>query len=108
MTLTRTIRIQLAIFTVVALTAILIIAIAYMRLPAVPLGVGHYTVKLQLAESGNLYPTGNVTYRGTEVGQVTAVRLTDTGVEADLSLRSDIAIPSDLDAQVHSQTAIGE
>lgn len=108
MTLTRTIRIQLVIFTVVALIAVLITAIAYMRLPAVLFGIGRYTVKLQLAESGNLYPSSNVTYRGTEVGRVTAVRLTDTGVEADLSLRSDISIPSDLDAQVHSQTAIGE
>jgi len=34
--------------------------------------------------------------------------LTDTGVEAELSLISGIAIPSDLDAQVHSQTAVGE
>jgi phospholipid/cholesterol/gamma-HCH transport system substrate-binding protein len=108
MNLTRTIRIQLAIFTVVALTVISIVALAYMRLPAVLFGVGHYTVKLQLADSGYLYPSGNVTYRGTEVGRVTAVRLTDTGVEADLSLKSDIPIPSNLDAQVHSQTAIGE
>jgi phospholipid/cholesterol/gamma-HCH transport system substrate-binding protein len=108
MNLTRTIKIQLAIFTVVALAAISIIAFAYMRLPAYLFGIGHYKVTLQLADSGNLYPTSNVTYRGTEVGQVTAVRLTDTGVEADLSLQSDIPIPSDLDAQVHSQSAIGE
>jgi phospholipid/cholesterol/gamma-HCH transport system substrate-binding protein len=108
MNLTKTIKIQLAIFAVVALTVISIVALAYMRLPAVLFGVGHYTVKLQLADSGYLYPSGNVTYRGTEVGRVTAVRLTDTGVEADLSLKSDISIPSDLDAQVHSQTAIGE
>jgi len=108
MHLTRTIRIQLAIFTVVALTTILLVSLAYMRLPAVLFGVGRYTVKLQLAQSGYLYPSSNVTYRGTEVGTVTAVRLTDSGVEADLSLNSDIPIPSDLDAQVHSQTAIGE
>ena len=108
MNLTRTIKIQLAIFAVVALTTVLIVALAYMQLPVMLFGVGHYTVKLQLAESGYLYPSSNVTYRGTEVGRVTAVRLTDTGVEADLSLKSDTPIPSDLDAQVHSQTAIGE
>jgi phospholipid/cholesterol/gamma-HCH transport system substrate-binding protein len=108
MNLTRTIKIQLAIFTVVALTVIFAVALNYMRLPAVLFGVGHYTVKLQLAESGYLYPSSNVTYRGTEVGTVTGVRLTDTGVEADLSLKSGIQIPSDLDAQVRSQTAIGE
>jgi phospholipid/cholesterol/gamma-HCH transport system substrate-binding protein len=108
MNLTRTIKIQLAIFTAVALAVISAVAFNYMRLPAVLFGVGHYTVKLQLAESGYLYPSSNVTYRGTEVGTVTAVRLTDTGVEADLSLKSGIPIPSDLDAEVRSQTAIGE
>jgi phospholipid/cholesterol/gamma-HCH transport system substrate-binding protein len=108
MNLNRTIKIQLIVFTVVALVAILTVGLGYLALPSYFLGVGQYTVKMELAESGNLYPTGNVTYRGTEVGRVTAVRLTDTGVEADLSLKSDIAIPSDLDAQVHSQTAVGE
>src|SRR5206468_3566152 len=71
-------------------------------------GAGHYEVTLQLPDSGNLYPTGNVSYRGTEVGRVEGVRLTDTGVEADLSLNSGISIPSDLNAEVHSQTAVGE
>ncbi len=42
------------------------------------------------------------------MGRVTDVRLTDTGVDAVLSLQSDIKIPADLDAQVHSQTAVGE
>jgi phospholipid/cholesterol/gamma-HCH transport system substrate-binding protein len=42
------------------------------------------------------------------VGRVQDVRLTDTGVEAVLSLRSDVAIPANLDAQVHSQNAVGE
>ena len=32
----------------------------------------------------------------------------DTGVVAELSLKSDIHIPSDLDAQVHSVSAVGE
>ncbi len=36
------------------------------------------------------------------------VRLTPTGVEAVLSLKSGIDIPSDLRAEVHSQSAIGE
>jgi phospholipid/cholesterol/gamma-HCH transport system substrate-binding protein len=71
-------------------------------------GVGRYTVKMQLPEAGGLYGTGNVTYRGSEVGRVQSVRLTDTGVEAVLSLKSGIPIPSDLKAEVHSQSAIGE
>ncbi len=79
-----------------------------MKLPARVFGVGRYTVTLQLPETGGLYSTGNVTYRGTEVGRVESVHLTDTGVEALLSLKSGIDIPSDLKAEVHSQSAIGE
>jgi phospholipid/cholesterol/gamma-HCH transport system substrate-binding protein len=72
------------------------------------LGAGVYTVTVQLPQAGGLYPSGNVTYLGTEVGRVTSVHLTDSGVAAVLSLKSGVAIPSDLDAQVHSQSAIGE
>ena len=63
---------------------------------------------MELPETGGLYGTGNVTYRGVEVGRVQSVGLTDTGVEAVLSLKSGIDIPSDLKAEVHSQSAIGE
>lgn len=108
MNLTRRIKIQLAVFAVVALTSIAIIGFGYMQLPSLLFGVGHYTVTVDLPEAANLYATGNVTYRGTEVGRVTSVHLTNDGVAAELSLRSDVRIPSDLDAQVHSQTAVGE
>ncbi|MDT7723083.1 MAG: phospholipid/cholesterol/gamma-HCH transport system substrate-binding protein, partial [Mycobacterium sp.] len=109
MHLTRRIRVQLAVFLVIALTAFVVMALGYMRLPNVLFGVGHYTVTVQLPEAGGLYERANVTYRGTEVGQVKQVRLTDSGVvDAVLSLRSDIKIPSDLEAEVHSQTAVGE
>jgi phospholipid/cholesterol/gamma-HCH transport system substrate-binding protein len=106
--LTRTVKTQVAAFLVISLIAVLIVGLGYIKLPNMLFGVGHYTVKLQLPESGNLYATGNVTYRGTEVGRVESVDLTATGVEAVLSLKSDIPIPSDLNAEVHSQTAVGE
>jgi phospholipid/cholesterol/gamma-HCH transport system substrate-binding protein len=107
MRLTRWIRIQLAIFVVVSVVAGALMVFGYIKLPAL-MGVGQYTVTVQLPRAGGLYQNGNVTYRGTEVGRVAEVRLTDTGVEAVLSLRSDLAIPSDLDAQVHSVSGAGE
>jgi phospholipid/cholesterol/gamma-HCH transport system substrate-binding protein len=106
--ITRRIWTQLAIFIVVSLTASTIMIFGYMRLPNLLFGIGHYTVTVQLPDGGGLYERANVTYRGTEVGQVRDIRLTDTGVDAVLSLRSDIKIPSDLNAEVHSQTAVGE
>ena len=108
MRMTRFVRIQLIVFTIVSLVAALIVALAYLRLPALFFGVGRYTVTVELPEAGGLYSSANVTYRGSEVGKVTDVRLADNGVDAVLSLHSDVPIPSDLDAQVHSESAVGE
>jgi phospholipid/cholesterol/gamma-HCH transport system substrate-binding protein len=107
MRLTRRILIQMAIFAVIATTALAIMVLAYMRLPAV-LGVGQYRVTVKLPETGGLYPRGNVTYRGVEVGEVKSVSLTDTGVAAVLSLDSDVRIPADVDVEVHSVSSVGE
>lgn len=108
MHLDRRVRIQLVLFTIIALAAMTIMGIFYMDLPAKLFGVGRYAVKMELPETGGLYATGNVTYRGTVVGRVESVGLTPTGVQAVLSLKSGIAIPSDVQADVHSQMAIGE
>ena len=107
MRLSKWIRIQLAIFAVVSVVAGGLMIFGYIKLPAL-MGVGRYTVTVQLPRAAGLYPNGNVTYRGTTVGRVAALRLTDTGVDAELSLQSDVHIPSDLDAQVHSVSGVGE
>jgi phospholipid/cholesterol/gamma-HCH transport system substrate-binding protein len=108
MRLDRRMKIQLAIFAVIALVAMGLMGLHFMKLPAKLFGVGRYTVTVELPRTGGLYGGGNVTYRGTEVGRVQDVRLTQTGVVAELSLKSGIDIPSDLVAEVHSQSAIGE
>ncbi len=108
MHLNRQARIQLAVFTVLALVALTLMATNYMRLPAKLFGIGHYTVSMQLPVTGGLYESSNVTYRGTEIGKVTSVHLDDSGVVADLLLDSNVRVPGDLEAQVHSQSAIGE
>jgi phospholipid/cholesterol/gamma-HCH transport system substrate-binding protein len=98
----------MAVFIVGTLVAVSVMAFHYMGLPNYLFGVGHYRVTLKLPAAGGLYATGNVTYRGVEVGRVDSVALTDTGVDAVLSLKSGVPIPADLDAEVHSQTAVGE
>jgi phospholipid/cholesterol/gamma-HCH transport system substrate-binding protein len=108
MHLNRRTKIQLAIFSVIAVLAMALMSLHFMKLPARMFGVGRYTVTVELPKTGGLYGSSNVTYRGVEVGRVEAVNLTDTGVKAVLSLKSGIDIPSDLQAQVHSQSAIGE
>ncbi|UXA16898.1 MCE family protein [Mycobacterium sp. SMC-4] len=107
MRLTRQMLIQLTIFAVLAATALGIMVFNYMRLPAL-VGIGQYNVTLELPETGGLYERSNVTYRGTQVGIVKSVHLTDTGVQAQLSLDSGVKIPADLIAEVRSQSAVGE
>ncbi|SBS79087.1 Virulence factor Mce family protein [uncultured Mycobacterium sp.] len=108
MNLTKRIRLQLILFAVVSLVALAVMGFSYMKLPNLLFGIGHYTVTVELPETGGLYTSANVTYRGVEVGRVKDVQLTDNGVSAVLSLRSDVTIPRDLNAEVHSQSAVGE
>ena len=81
MRLTWQILLQMAIFAVIATTALMIMVFAYMRLPTF-LGVGQSRVTLQLPETGGLYPRGNVTYRGVQVGEVKSVQLTREAVDS--------------------------
>lgn len=107
--LTRRIKIQLGIFAVVAVVATSVMMFGYVQLPNLLFGVGSYHVNLNLTQTGGLYKNANVTYRGTEVGRVEDLRFNDDGgVQAVLSLNPDIKIPADLDAEVHSVSAIGE
>lgn len=108
MRLNRLIRIQLAVFAAVSLTAASIMIFGYLKVPALLFGIGRYKVTMQLPRAAGLYPRANVTYRGTEVGRVSDVRLTHSDVAAVLSLNSDISIPADVEAEVHSRAAIGE
>ena len=106
--LKRNTIIQMAILSVVALVAGAVMIFSFIGLPGMLFGVGQYQVTLKLPEAGGLYSRANVTWRGTEVGRVKSVNLTDNGVEAELTLSSKFKIPADLDAQVLSVSAVGE
>ncbi|TRW87811.1 MCE family protein [Mycolicibacterium sp. 018/SC-01/001] len=105
--LTRFIKIQLVIFTVLTVAAVAVLGLYYLRLPSLA-GVGQYTLYTELPRSGGLYATGNVTYRGTQIGKVTEVEPTEKGARATLSISNDVKIPVDVTAEVHSVSAIGE
>jgi virulence factor Mce-like protein len=49
-----------------------------------------------------------VTYRGVQVGKVTAVHLSPGAVKATLSLNTSPKIPADLEARIRSVSAVGE
>jgi phospholipid/cholesterol/gamma-HCH transport system substrate-binding protein len=105
--LTRFVRIQLIIFTIVSVIGGLLMIFVYLQAPTL-LGIGHITVRLELPAGGGLYRFSNVTYRGVQVGKVTGVDLMPDHVEATLSLDTSLRIPADLQADVRSISAVGE
>ncbi|NMO04728.1 MCE family protein [Gordonia sp. TBRC 11910] len=107
MKITRFVRMQLTIFAIVTVVSIIAMAVYYIRLPQMA-GIGKYTVTLQLPSSGGLYQNANVSYRGVNVGKVSSVTLTDTGVAAKLDIESSAKIPADSQASVRSVSAVGE
>lgn len=66
------------------------------------------TVTLELPDTGGLYRFSNVTYRGVQIGKVTAVGPTATGVKATLQRDTSPKIPADVHAAVRSMSAVGE
>ena len=95
--LTRFVRIQLLIFTIIGIVGVIAMVLFYIQAPTL-LGIGRMTVTLELPSTGGLYRFSNVTYRGVQVGKVTAVSLTAKGAKATLSLGTSPKIPANLQA----------
>jgi phospholipid/cholesterol/gamma-HCH transport system substrate-binding protein len=107
--LTRATRIKLVVFGVIAILVIGYTGFHYASLGRLFGLRGYYTVQIQLASAGGIFPQADVTYRGVSVGRVGAVRLTPSGVEADLNISNAApAIPADLKASVSNLSAVGE
>src|ERR1700722_7387281 len=105
--LTRFVRIQLLIFTIIGIIGVIAMALFYVQAPTL-LGIGRMTVTVELPGTGGLYRFSNVTYRGVQVGKVTAVSLTANGAKATLWLAPSPKLPPDLQADVLSVSAVGE
>lgn len=105
--LTRVIKVQLIVFTILTLIALAALGLYYLRLPSL-MGIGQYELHANLPRSGGLYATANVTYLGSTIGKVTEVVPTETGARATMRIDSNYKIPADATANVHSVSAIGE
>src|SRR3984893_18751861 len=100
--------IKLAVLTLVTVLSCGAMAFDFMKLPATLFGIGEYNVTVDLPESGGLYQTSVVTYRPNPDGQVKSIGVTASGVRAVLAMKSGSPVPSDVQASVHSRSAIGE
>ncbi|HEY7051704.1 MAG TPA: MCE family protein [Mycobacterium sp.] len=105
--LTRQLKRQLIIFTVMTVIGLIALGWYYLHIPRMA-GVGQYDLKAELPASGGLYATANVTYRGITIGKVTNVEPTRRGATATMSISDKYKIPIDASANVHSVSAVGE
>ncbi|MFJ9785148.1 MCE family protein [Amycolatopsis sp. NPDC101161] len=106
--LTTRVRIQVVAFVVISLVTVAFVGANYAGIDRLFGGSG-YTVKLELAEGGGIFTNGEVTYRGVAVGRIGELRLTPSGMEADLVIDGSAPpIPSNAQAVVANRSAVGE
>ena len=104
----KTLRTQLIVFCVIAALGITYVGANYVRLPSL-FGIGQYKVYLDLPDTGGVFTNAAVNYRGTPVGRIGDLSLTENGVRVELDLDSSAPdIPADTVAVVANRSAIGE
>ncbi|SFQ32531.1 phospholipid/cholesterol/gamma-HCH transport system substrate-binding protein [Amycolatopsis arida] len=106
--LTRTQRVQLIAFVVIAMVSVVYAGASYAGLDRL-FGARGYVVTARLTDSGGIFPGAEVTYRGVAVGRVRGLELTDDGVDVALDIDSGAPpIPADTEAVVANRSAVGE
>ncbi len=105
--ITRRVRIQLAIFVIGTLVAATYLGANYAHVDRL-FGSG-YKVTVEMAESGGIFTTADVTYRGVSVGRVSDMWLDGDGVKVEVSIDSGAPqIPADSDVVIANRSAVGE
>lgn len=98
---------QLLIFSIMALTAVLVIVFVYAHIPTV-LGIGQMKVTAYFNDGAGIYVNSNVTIRGVQVGKVTTVALSPQGIAVTMQMADDTKVGADARAEIHSVSAVGE
>ena len=96
----------------VAFVVIATLGVTYVLLHYVGVGGGilgtQYTAYVDLRDSGGIFSSASVTYRGVEVGRVGAITLRPDGIRVALQLSTPLHIPADSRALVGNGSPIGE
>ncbi|MDQ1706078.1 MAG: phospholipid/cholesterol/gamma-HCH transport system substrate-binding protein [Frankiaceae bacterium] len=103
----RSVWIKAGVFVVIAVLGISYILLHYIGLGQTLLGQ-RYTAYVDLSDSGGLFTTASVTYRGVEVGRVGGITLRPNGIRVALELTSTTKIPAGTAAVVGNGSPIGE
>ncbi|GAA2796196.1 MlaD family protein [Saccharopolyspora taberi] len=106
--LTKMVRRQVTLFLVIALVGVSYVGANYVGMHKLLWGDG-YTVRARFTSAGGIFTNAEVTFRGVPVGRVGPLRLTSSGMEADLLVDPDAPpIPADTEAVVANRSAAGE
>lgn len=106
--LTRSTKIRVIAFAVISVVFIVYALLRFTDLDRV-FGNEGYRITMKLEETGGIFPSAEVVYRGVPVGKVGELELTDDGLEAQLQIEPDApAIPSDIKARIANRSVVGE
>jgi phospholipid/cholesterol/gamma-HCH transport system substrate-binding protein len=94
----------------IGLALTVVVAVGYVAIESLRINPARkmISVRVLLPESGGLLTNQDVTLRGIPIGRVTAVELTDRGVEAVATINADARIPRDSPVRVSALSAAGE
>jgi phospholipid/cholesterol/gamma-HCH transport system substrate-binding protein len=107
MIISALVRKQLIAFTIASVLGIAFLSVVFLRIPEA-LGWGRYDVTAEFEDGAGLYEGAQVNYLGTPVGKVRSLDLAPSGISVTMSLKDGVTIPSDVGAQIHSVSAVGE
>jgi phospholipid/cholesterol/gamma-HCH transport system substrate-binding protein len=106
--ITRRTKVQLLAFAIITLLGVTFVGARYAQLDRLIIDQS-YTVVAHYPQSGGIFAGGEVTYRGTGVGEVTKLELTEEGVDVYLEIDNEWdEIPADTRALVGNRSALGE
>jgi phospholipid/cholesterol/gamma-HCH transport system substrate-binding protein len=93
-----------------ALVVIALMCLYYVLFDVVQVTVGAqpFQVKMMLSSGGGIFPHAVVSYRGVQIGNVTAVQLHTDGVEVHMAIKSGTKVPAGSPASVSALSAAGE
>jgi phospholipid/cholesterol/gamma-HCH transport system substrate-binding protein len=103
----RSVLVKVAVFTVIAVFGVVYVLTAYVGVGATLFG-RQYTAYVDLADSGGIFTTASVTYRGIEIGRVGTITLRPGGIRVAMTLNNKYKIPTDVKAVVGDGSPIGE
>src|SRR3954447_16501161 len=103
----RAVIVKVTIFMIVTLLGVGYVTVKYLGLGQRVVGHG-YTAYVDLADSGGIFPSASVTYRGVEVGKVGAISLRPQGIRVALNIDGKHRIPEETEAVIGNGSAIGE